>query len=102
MSMPTLRKARTEFSETGSLVRAATPAEITLSERNGSGCAASACCNNAAAIGLRQMFAVQTVTMGPKTDTGRERTWFYAKRKAGLKPSPHLVIRGTRGRPGGC
>ena len=37
MSMPTFFRAVTEFSEMGSPVRLATPAEMTLSERKGSG-----------------------------------------------------------------
>src|SRR4051812_22811226 len=61
--MPTFFNATTEFSDTTSPVRAATPAEITLTDRHGSGCAASACCSKAAAIGLRQMLAVHTATM---------------------------------------
>src|SRR5688572_5829634 len=84
MSIPTFLSAMTEFSETGSPARAATPAEITFSDRNGSGCASNACCSNAAAMGLRQMLAVQTVTIVSEADTGRERTWFFPKRKAGF------------------
>src|SRR5688572_21566131 len=82
MSIPTFFSAITEFSETGSPARAATPAEITFSERSGSGCASSACCNSAAAMGLRHIFAVQTVTIVSEADTGRERTCFSVKRKA--------------------
>src|SRR5258708_26492394 len=86
MSMPTFFRATTEFSETGSPERAATPAEITLSDRSGSGWAARACCNRAAAIGLRQMLAVHTITIGPKADiVGTERTWFCPKCKAGFR-----------------
>ena len=75
-SMPTFFSAATEFSETGSPSRAATPAEITCIDRSGPVSAASACCNKAAAIGLRQMLAVQTTTITPGSDTGRERTRF--------------------------
>jgi hypothetical protein len=52
----------TEFSDAGSLLRAATPAETTFNDRNGSGCAFRACCSKAAAIGLRQILAVQTTS----------------------------------------
>src|SRR4051812_8593096 len=94
--MPTFRSAMTEFSETGSPVRAATPAEITLNERQGSGCAAKACANSAAAIGLRHMLAVQTVTMGPGADiVASERTWFCGKRKAGFRRSRQRISKRT-------
>lgn len=73
--MPTLRSATTEFSETGSPGRADTPAEMTLSERSGSGCAASACCNNPAAMGLRQMLAVQITRSVSGTIVKLEGEW---------------------------
>ena len=59
ISIPTLRSATTEFSDTGSPARAETPAEVTFNERKGSGWPAKACCNSPAAIGLRQILAVQ-------------------------------------------
>jgi hypothetical protein len=59
MSMPAFFKLVTEWSVGGAPARAETPAESTLSERSGSGCAARAWRNKPAAIGLRQMLAVQ-------------------------------------------
>ena len=63
--MPTFFNAVTELVETGSPERAATPAETTFQDFSGSGWALSAWRNIASAIGLRQMLAVQTVTMVP-------------------------------------
>src|SRR5688572_28769354 len=101
MSIPTFFSALTEFSDTGSPGRAATPAEMTLNDRSGSGCACSACCSSAAAMGLRQMLAVQTVTMVSEADTGRERTCFFPKRKARLegRGSVYLELKRPAPRP---
>jgi len=63
--MPTFFSAKTEFSETTSPDRAETPEEITGIEFSGSASAASACRSKPSPIGLRQILAVQTTTIGP-------------------------------------
>ena len=73
--------AVTEWGLADSPVRLATPAETTLSERRGSGWAASACCKSAVAIGLRQMFPVQTTRMYPGSGIGINKDMERRKRQ---------------------
>ena len=94
-STPTFLSAVTEWGLAGSPVRLATPAETTLSERSGSGWAASACCRSAAPIGLRQMFPVQTTRMCPGSGIGSERDTDRPKRQnpngAAARPAQILL-----------
>ena len=69
-SSPTYFSAQTELSVAGWPRAAAMPAETTLSERSGSGWAASACWSSFSPMGLRQMLAVQTTMTRPGSDMG--------------------------------
>ena len=63
------RSAATELADTGSPLRATTPAEETFNPAKGAASAASACCSNAAAMGLRHTLAVQTTTISGDSGT---------------------------------